>query len=282
MKATVELLWESVRSSLRHRVPRMGAALAFYAAFSLAPIFVLLLSLLSLFIQRDEASQRIVSEISGMVGVEGSSAIQSILANAQNARELSWRTFVSVLLLTVTASGMFGELQDSLNTIYEVPPQKSPWFSLIKDRFLSVVMVFIIGFFMVVSLLASAVVNELAAHWESTVARIGSDISNSICLFAIVASLFATIYKVLPDVEVKWRNVIPGALVGATLFVLGKWILAWYVIVAGFSSHFGPAASFMVILFWVFYSAQILYFGAEYISAISRKAKRSLSESRQR
>ena len=164
----------------------------------------------------------------------------------------------------MSASGAFGELQDSLNTIGDVPAQKHPWLTMIKERLLSLSMVFVLGFFMITSLLVSTLVTGLTASWEGSASKIGLEIANSFFSLVIIAGLFACIFKILPDVPLAWRDVVLGALLTSTLFIAGKFLLGWYISHTAFASSYGAAASFIVILFWVFYSAQILYFGAEF------------------
>jgi membrane protein len=270
-KNVVEVFSESISTSLEHKVPRMGAALAYYTAFSLAPLLTLLFSLLCLFMKQDEASKRIVAEMSNTVGAEGNSAVEMILSHSGTTSEISFGTLFSVLILIATASGTFVELQDSLNTIYGVPKQEFPWLAMLKDRILSVAMIFVVGFFLVVSIIASAFLNALTHKLNLPVEGGLLDVANEFVLFTIVAGLFATIYKMLPNMYISWQTVAPGAALGALLFVVGKSLLTWYISRGSFSSQYGAAASFMAILFWVFYSAQILYFGAEFTSAWSRR-----------
>jgi len=239
---------ESYFGMLEHKVPRMGAALAYYAVFSLAPLIMLLLSALTLFMQKDEASKQIVAQVSEVLGIQGGTAVQSILENAGGTTVLSWSTAISLLVLVVSASGAFGEIQDSLNTIWNVPKQQHPWMGMLRDRFLSVAMVFVVGFFMVVSLVLSAFLNAITAQWNSGILAIESDTLNSLCLLLIVAGFFCTIYKVLPDKEITWLHVLPGGFVAATLFVIGKSLLFFYVAHSSFS-RYGAAASLMIILF---------------------------------
>jgi membrane protein len=146
----------------------MGAALAYYTAFSLAPLVILILSVISLFMKRDDASRRIVAQISDLVGVSGGKVVQEILTHAGSTTALSWSTVLSFLLLWVSASGAFGELQDSLNTIWEVPKQEHPFRGMIKDRLLSLSMVFVLGFFMLTSLLISLRTSPFSAETKRT------------------------------------------------------------------------------------------------------------------
>ena len=265
------LLRDSVSAWIAHKAPKMGAALAYYTAFSLAPLIILILSIVSLFMKRDEASRHIVAQISDLVGAQGGAVVTEILAHAGSATTLSWSTLVSFLLLWVSASGAFGEIQDSLNTIWEVPKQEHAFLGMIRDRMLSLSMVGVLGFFMLTSLLVSTFVSALTEHWGAAAPQIVLQILNTTVSLLIIAALFATVFKLLPDVKLKWHDVVPGACFTAVLFVVGKFGLGFYIAHSNFASNYGAAASFIVILLWVFYSAQILYFGAEFTRAWSRR-----------
>ncbi len=271
ISVVLELVGDSVSAWIAHKAPRMGAALAYYTAFSLAPLLILLLSVVSLFMKRDEAAQRIVAQISDLVGADGGKVVDEILHHAGTTQALSWSTALSFLVLWISASGAFGELQDSLNTIWEVPPQKHPWLAMVRDRLLSLSMVFVLGFFMVVSLVISMFVTGLTDWWIGPGGKVGLELLNTLVSLLVITGLFACVFRMLPDTELRWRDVLPGAGVSAALFILGKFCLGWYISHSAFASSYGAAASFVVILFWVFYSAQILYFGAEFTRACTRR-----------
>lgn len=268
---TTELLKESVSSWSAHKAPKMGAALAYYTAFSLAPLIILILSIVSLFMERSAAAQSLVSEMSDLVGAQGGKVVQEILDHAGSTSALSWGTALSFIVLWISASGAFGELQDSLNTIWEVPKQKHPWLAMLKERMLSLSMVFVLGFFMVTSLVVSAFVTGLTDWGVSPAGKFGLELVNTLLSLAIISGLFGFIFRYLPEAQLDWRDVMPGAIFSAALFILGKFLLGLYISHSAFASSYGAAASFVVILFWVFYSAQILYFGAEFTRAYTRR-----------
>ena len=271
VSSTVTLLKESVSSWSAHKAPKMGAALAYYTAFSLAPLIIFILSLVSLVVKRDEAARGIVAEMSDLVGAEGGKVVQDILDHSSTTSALSFGTALSFALLLVSASGAFGELQDSLNTIWEVPEQKHPWLGMIKDRLLSLSMVFVLGFFMLTSLLLSAFVTGLTTWWFSAGSKFALELANTAISFVVISGMFGVLFRFLPDVHLHWRDVWPGAIFSAGLFIVGKFLLGLYISHSAFASNYGAAASFVVILVWVFYSAQILYFGAEFTRAYTRR-----------
>lgn len=267
---TYDLLRDSVSSWIDHKAPKMGAALAYYTAFSLGPLVILLLSVVSLFMKRDDATRRIVAQISDLVGAEGGKVVHEILSHAGSTTALSWSTVLSFIVLWVSASGAFGEIQDSLNTIFNAPPQKHPWLMMLKERLLSLSMVFVLGFFMITSLLISAFVSGLTESMGDA-QQLGLQIINTLISWIVITALFAVVFRMLPDIALQWRDVLPGALMSSTLFIIGKFLLGWYISHSAFASSYGAAASFVVILFWVFYSAQILYFGAEFSHAYTKR-----------
>jgi membrane protein len=259
-----QLLLETARAWNAHHVPKMGAALAYYTAFSLAPLVVFILSVASLVVKTRDAGAYIVQEITGLMGARAGDAVQEILTHANSTRTLSWGTLISFLVLLLGASGAFGELQDSLNQIWEIPPQPHPFLAMIKDRILSFAMVFVLGFFMLVSLLLSAglaLAGHLLAHHFSAP---GLEVLNTAVSFLVFTGLFTVIFRLLPDVTLLWKDVYGGALLSSALFIAGKFLLGWYIGSSSTFSSYGAAGSFVVILVWVFYSAQILFFGAEF------------------
>ena len=256
---------------MTHKAPKMGAALAYYTAFSLAPLVILILSVISLVMERNVAAQDLVAQISDLVGAEGASVVQGILDHAGSTQALSWSTGVSLLVLWISASGAFGELQDSLNTIWEVPQQKHALLAMLRQRMLSLSMVFVLGFFLVASLVVSTLITGLTSAFMGPGSKVALELGNSVLSLVIIAAMFGFVFRYLPDAKLRWRDVMPGAIFSAGLFIVGKFCLAFYISHSAFASSYGAAASFVVILFWVFYSAQILYFGAEFTRAYTRR-----------
>jgi membrane protein len=274
-KLTFEILWKLLRETgtswIAHKAPRMGAALAYYTAFSLAPLLVLIFSIASLiWTGRGEAAGAITDKFTSLIGAQAGSAVREILANAPSTRTASWATIISVVILLFSASSAFGEMQDALNEIWDVPPQRQAFLAMIKGRVLSFAMVSILGFLMLVSLAASTVIHALKKILVGF-PGFGWDMANEAISFLVFTALFAAIFRVLPNAPLTWRDVLPGALFSTSLFIVGKLLLAWYI---GFSSTFtayGAAGSFAIILLWVYYSAQILYLGAEFTRVYTKR-----------
>ena len=266
------LVMEAGKAWDTDRVPKMGAALSYYTAFSLAPLIVFILSLATLVVNKEDASSSIVNEVRSVMGDAGGNAVQEILNHATSTRTASHGIVISFLVLLIGASGAFGELQESLNQIWRVPPQKHPFLMMIKDRALSFAMVFVLGFFMLVSLTLSALIEALSHLLITHLNVAGAEAVNSLVSLIAFTLLFSVIFRLLPDVPLEWSDVWPGAIFSSVLFILGKFLLGWYI---GFSStsfsRYGAFGSFVIILVWVFYSAQILYLGAEFSRAYTLK-----------
>ena len=270
-KVLFRLLGQTGSSWIEHKAPRMGAALAYYTAFSLAPLLVILFSVASLiWTHKGEAAQAITDKFTNLIGSQAGDAVQGILAHAASPRTASWATVISVVILLFSSSSAFVEMQDALNQIWDVPPKKQAFLAMIKDRALSFAMVSILGCLMLASLITSAVIRALQKLLVGHFPAFGWDAANETVSFLVFTTLFAAIFRILPDVPLSWRDVLPGAVFSTVLFTIGKLLLAWYI---GFSSTFtayGAAGSFAIILLWVYYSAQILYLGAEFTRAYSK------------
>ena len=203
----------------------MGAALSYYTAFSLAPLIVFVLSLATLVVKKKDASKYIVDEVTSVMGDSGGKAVRDILDHAGTTHAVSWSTAISFIVLLIGASGAFGELQDSLNQIWEVPPQKHPFLAMFKERALSFAMVFVLGFFMLVSLVLSAVIEILSKAVVDQFPTVGLEVANTLISFVVFSALFCVIFRLLPEVPLKWSDVWPGAIFSAALFIVGKFLL---------------------------------------------------------
>lgn len=266
MKRWLPLLKETFAAWSAHKAPTMGAALAYYTAFSLAPLVVLVVGVVGLIVEQDAARAAFVGQITELVGREGGATIEAILAHSAKQEGGLWATVVGFVVLLIGASGVFAELQDSLNTIWEAPPQRRPWVALIRGRLLSFAMVFALGFVVLVSLLLSTAIAALGTYMKSWAPGLGViwESANSLVSLVVVTLLFAALFRFLPDVRVAWRDVWRGATITAALFIFGKFLLGLYIGRSAFASAYGAAGSLVIVLVWVFYSAQIFFFGAEF------------------
>jgi membrane protein len=268
------LLKVSFQNWQEDRAPRMGAALAYYIALSLAPTVLILLGIVDLIFGAKAAEGRLVSQIRGLVGYEGANAIQTLIEGAHQSSKGIAATAIGLVTVFFAASGVVSELMDAMNTIWKVPEVATSStvhsiFNAVKERLLSLALVLASGLF----LLASLIVNT----WIYTVGRFLNSgarppqalvqVVDGVVSLVIVTVLFLLIFKILPRVPLKWSDVTLGAVLTSLLFTGGKFLLGLYLGKAGFANTYGAAGSLVIILVWVYYSAQVLYLGAEFTRA---------------
>jgi membrane protein len=247
------------------KATRLAAALAYYAAFSIAPLLTIVISIVGLAFGQQAAHGRIVEEIRGVLGVEAAKMIEGLITAASAPAAGVFAGLVGFGALLLGAAGVFGQLKDALNTIWEAPPQpKRGITGLIRDRFLSFTMLVGSGFLLMVSLVVSAGLTALESLSANLpIPPLLLHVVNFLVSTGVITVLFALIYKVLPDVHIEWRDVWVGAAITAIMFTIGKSLIGLYLGRSGISSVFGAAGSLIVLLIWVYYSAQIVLFGAE-------------------
>ena len=263
------LLRQVASSWVDDYVPSMGAALAYYTMFSLAPLLLIVISVAGLVFGEEAARGGIEAQLNSLMGERGAAAVQGLLASVSEPAEGAAATVLGVALLLVGATTVFGELQDSLDRIWRVPARAgsgSGWLGLLRARLLSFGMILAIGFLLMVSLVVSATLSSVGRWWSPVFGEWATvaEVANAGGSFALVAALFALIYKIMPRVSVDWKDVWIGAVFTAVLFTLGKSLIGLYVARSGVVSGFGAAGSLVVVLLWVYYSAQIFLFGAEF------------------
>jgi membrane protein len=244
----------------------MGAALAYYTIFSLAPLLVIAIAIAGFVFGADAVQGRITDQIQGLVGPDSARAVQTMIQSAHKPAHGIFATIFGVAVLLLGASGVFAELQDALNTIWKVDTtSKTGIWNLIKGRFFSFGMVLGIGFLLLVSLLLSAALSAAATYASNFLPISPAALHAMDFLFSVlfIAGLMAMIFKLLPDVPVPWRDVWVGALITSLLFTAGKFVIGLYIGHSVTMSAYGAAGSVVIILAWIYYSAQILYFGAE-------------------
>lgn len=262
------LLKQIVRSWLDDYVLSMGAALAYYTLFSLAPLLLIVIAVAGLVFGEDAARGEIQAQLRTLMGDRGAIAVQDLLTSVHKPAEGVAATLLGVLLLLVGATSVFGELQDAMDRIWRVPARQltSGWLTLLRARLLSFGMILAIGFLLMVSLVISAALAVTGRLLEPIFGGwyIVASAASALGGLVMVAVMFALIYKVMPRAQVQWKDVWIGAVVTATLFTLGKLLIGLYVGSSGVVSGFGAAGSLVVILLWVYYSAQIFLIGAEF------------------
>lgn len=262
------LLKDAFSAWIGDRAPRMGAALSYYTAFSLSPLLIIAIAVAGLLFGREAVEGYIVEQIGGLIGEETGRAIQTMIASSRRPAAGIIGSVVGVLTLAIGASGVFAELQDSLNTIWKVQPKAkgSGVLKIIRARFLSFAMVLTIGFLLLISLLVHAALAAcgkfMGGLFPGTEALL--HVINLVISFGVITLLFAMMFKMLPDVKIAWRHVWIGAGMTALLFTIGKFLIGLYLGKSGIASPYGAAGSLIVMLVWVYYSAQIFLFGAEF------------------
>jgi membrane protein len=246
----------------------MGAALAYYTVFSIAPLLLIVISVAGLIFGEDAARGAILGQLQGLMGVQGAQAVETMLASVKQPADNIIATLVGVVVLLIGATTVFGELQDALDRIWRAPARvrNSGLWKLLRTRLLSFGMILGIGFLLMVSLVLSAALSALGRWWSPLFGgwEILAQGVNFIVGFGLVTTVFAMIYKIMPRVHVRWRDVWLGAAVTALLFSIGKLAIGLYIGKSGVASGYGAAGSVVVLLVWVYYSAQIFLMGAEF------------------
>ncbi|MDH4332463.1 MAG: YihY/virulence factor BrkB family protein [Desulfobulbaceae bacterium] len=262
-----KVLLASLKAWIDHRGASKGAALAFYALFSMTPILMMAIAVAGYFFGADAAQGEIIAQLPVAVGPNGAKAIQALLAAARDPVSGRLASIMAGVLLLVTATSVFAELKESLDEIWGVPPSHHPpLLFLLRTRLLAFGLVLVLALLLLVSLICGAAFSVLATFvggiWSSSAPVLS--LFASLLSFALTVSLFAVIYKMLPESPPSWRDVWVGAVVTAGLFTLGKYLVGLYLSKSGVASSFGAAGSLIALLLWVYFSAQIFFLGAEF------------------
>jgi membrane protein len=273
-KDILGLFKETFQEWQEDKASKLAAALSYYTAFSVAPLLIIVIAIVALVFGQDAAEGRIDEQIRGLVGAQGAKAIQEMIVNSRKPAEGTIATIISVVILLFGASGVFAELQDSLNTIWEVAPKPGQGVkAVVKQRFTSFAMVLGIGFLLLVSLGLSTALAAVGGYLGQLLPNLDIVVRllNFAISFGVITLLFAMIYRILPDVKIAWGDVWLGAAITSLLFSIGKWAIGLYLGNSSVGSTYGAAGSFVVFLLWVNYSAQILFFGAEFTQVYANK-----------
>lgn len=247
---------------------KLAAALSYYTVFALGPLLIIVISLAGLFYGEDAAEGSIYYQLNGLLGPEAAKQIQDIINNIQQTEASTTGAIIGGIILLIGATGVFTEMQDSINYIWSVKakPKKS-WVKYLTNRLLSFSIVIGMGFLLLVSLVINAVLNAISERLTRIFPNSDIDLFtslNMIILVVTITGLFAVIFKLLPDATISWRDALIGAVLTAALFLVGKTLISYYLGRANLGVTYGTAASIVIVLIWVYYSALILYFGAEF------------------
>lgn len=268
IKTTIRIVRKAFDEFMNDNGMKLSASLSYYTLFSLGPMLVIIISFAGIFFGRDAVQGKLYDQIKGLVGSDAALQLQSIIANVQHNDGGITGAIIGIAILMLGATGVFSEIQSSINYIWSIraKPEKG-WMKILINRLISFSLVISCGFILMVSLIISAVMDVLSDQLlryfpHATVAFVY--VFNNALLFVVTGCLFAVIFKVLPDASIRWRDIFLGAAFTAVLFMIGKFLIGFYLGNSNVGNTYGTAASLIILLLWVYYSSIILYFGAEF------------------
>jgi membrane protein len=276
------MAYATVQAWIDDRAASMGAAISFYTFFSMAPLLLIVISVAGLLFGRDAAQGRLMEELAGLVGVDAAASIQALVASANQPAESWWGTLVGLGAVLMGATTVFAELQGALDKIWEVPHRKvsGGLWGLLRARVLSFGLILGLAFLLMVSLVFGAVLSAMGRWWSGALGE-WTWLAQGLNLgvgFVLTSVIFAMIYKLMPRARVEWKDVWMGAVVTSVLFSVGKYLIGLYLGVSGVASAYGAAGSLVVVLLWVYYSAQVFLMGSEFTWIYANaRGSRSLS-----
>ena len=283
LQGWLSLCEKAISKWLDDRAPTMGAAIAYYMVFSLAPMLVMVIAVAGFAFGRQAAEGALFGELADLIGPESAVAVQAMLRSAGDTRSGIFATAVGIGTLMIAATAVLGELQSALNVIWKSPARRGLgiW-HLVKSRLLSLAIILVIGFLLLVSLVISTALAAFSDYLDWLLPGLASilGIVHLILSFGLTTVLFAMIFKILPDSPVEWGEVWLGAVIAAVLFSLGKHLISLYIGSSNMASTYGAAGALIIVLVWVYYSAQILLLGAEFAKAYSDR-RQALTEARE-
>ena len=271
---------ESLFDFMDNKAFRMSAALAYYTVFSIAPMLIVIISLFDVFYGRAAIEGTIFQHIQGFIGPDAALQIEQIIKNATISKDITWASVIGICALIFAATGVFAEIQDSINFIWRLKAKpKKGWIKLVLNRLLSFSMVVSLGFILLVSLVVNSILDLVGQQLLKLFPGIALYMAygiNLLITFLTISLLFAIIFKVLPDARIEWRDVIIGSFTTAILFMFGKFAIGYYLGKTHISNTYGAAGSVVIILLWVYYSAMILYFGASFTRIYAKRTGRNI------
>jgi membrane protein len=270
-------IWEMLKATMLSFIDdealSRGAAIAFYTVTSIAPVLLIVVAIAGLAFGHEAAQNSISRELGDLMGQQAAEVLQSVLISAANKSSGIVATIIGIATLIATASGVFGEMQAALNVMWKAKPLDTTVSRLLRARIASLGLVAALGFFLVVSLAVSAGLTAVSSYLDSVfpTGKLVLPAINFVVSLALLAVLFAAIYKVLPDRQLQWRDVIIGAVVTSLLFTIGKSLIGWYIGSGAIASSYGAAGGLIVLLLWVYYSAQTFLLGAEFTKVYANR-----------
>jgi membrane protein len=271
--AAWKMLKETVLAFINDGALSRGAAIAFYTVTSIAPVLLIVIAIAGLAFGRDAAQGAITAQLSGLMGQQTAEVLQTAVASASSKSSGILATIIGVVTLVVTASGVFGEMQTALNVIWKAKPKGTTVSRLIRARAASLGLVAVLGFLLMVSLVVSTGLTAFGDYLDAILpfGKLILTVLNVVFSLTLISFLFGAIYKVLPDRNLEWRDVVVGAIVTGVLFTVGKSLISWYIGSSAVASSFGAAGALIVLLLWVYYSAQIFLLGAEFTKVYANR-----------
>ncbi|CAG4993561.1 hypothetical protein DYBT9275_01191 [Dyadobacter sp. CECT 9275] len=274
IKFVFSLLSESFSEFINDNGMKLSAALSYYTIFSLAPMLLVIISVLSVFMEKSTIQGELFGQIQGLVGESAAAQLQEIIRNAQVSNKSGVAAAIGIGTLLIGATGVFAEMQDSINYIWSIKAKpKKGWLQYLKNRLLSFSLILTLGFLLIVSLGANAIVDVLSSRLEqffSEASVVLFYVINLALVLAVITSLFTVIFKVLPDGDLRWKECLVGAGFTAVLFLIGKFAISYYLGQSDLGATYGASASIVILLTWIYYSSIILYFGAEFTKVYAK------------
>lgn len=273
LKEIWKVIVQSFKGFSEDKIPKYSASLAYTTVFSFGPLLIVIIFLCSIFFGQEATQGKIYSQLQHFVGEDAALQLETIIQNASVSGKGPVAAVIGIITLLFGATAVFAEIQDSVNTIWglKVKPKKGLW-KILRNRFLSFSVVVSLGFLLLVSLAISTIIEGLSDKLKANfpdVAVVIFYILDLLISFVVITALFAVIFKVLPDAKTKWKDILPGALASGILFMIGKFAISFYIGKSNVGTTYGAAGSLVILLLWVYYSAMILYLGAEFAKAWS-------------
>ncbi|RNI38051.1 YihY/virulence factor BrkB family protein [Hanamia caeni] len=274
-KVTFKKLWKVLKNSFKgfsnDRITKMSSSLSYYTLFSMAPLLIIIISLSGIFLGQDAAQGKIYDQLSNFIGSNAASQLQTMIQNASLSGKSKLAAIIGIVTLIVGATTVFAQIQDTINYIWGIKPKpKKSWLNFLKNRFLSFSVIIGLAFLLLVSLTLSTLIDgfsdALKAHFPQ-ITVVFLYIINTLITLIVTALIFGAIFKVLPDAKIRWKDVLTGAITTAVLFMLAKFGISFYISKSNVGTTYGAAGSLVILLLWVYFSAMILYFGAEFTKA---------------
>ncbi|MET0634869.1 MAG: YihY/virulence factor BrkB family protein [Chitinophagaceae bacterium] len=272
-------IWEVLKNSAKgfgeDKLTKLSGSLAYYTVFSMGPLMIVIIFLGSIFLGQEAAQGKVFYQLQGLLGTETAIQIQEIIKNASLKGKTNSAAIIGVVTLLIGATTVFAEIQDSINSIWGIKAKpKKGWLKFLQNRFLSFSVIISLGFILLVSLALTSIIDLFSQRLQAAYPDVAVTIFyviNQLVTLSVISLIFAVVFKVLPDAKIKWRDVISGALVTGLLFMIGKFLISFYINKMEVGSTYGAAGSLVVLLLWTYYSSLILYFGAEFTKAYAVK-----------